>query len=143
MRRFFLIVIFFSVFSCSKKAENETIPAKENKKFEMYEMSEMAILMEQMYVNNTQLKSRIIEKTYLGNFPNHFLDIHTAVMTEKQENDDFFKENAKLYILEQQKVYADPENAQIHFNNSIDVCIKCHQEKCTGPIQRIKKLYIK
>lgn len=142
MKNSILVLLFFFLFSCSKQKEENTKDA-EDKEFEMYQMSEMAILMEQIYANNYQLKKRISEGAYLGKFPEHFLDIHTAVMTEKQENDSFFKENAKIYIAEHKKIYANPENAKKHFNNSIDVCIKCHQEKCTGPIQRIKKLYIK
>ncbi|WP_136668054.1 hypothetical protein [Flavobacterium sp. H122] len=142
MKKYILLLFSILLFSCSNKNE-EKQKMDNGKKFEMYQLSEMAILMEQMYVNNFQLKSRIVNGAYLGKFPERFLDIHTAVMTKKQENDKFFKDNAKIYIAEHQKIYTDPENAKVHFNNSIDICVKCHQEKCTGPIQRIKKLYIK
>ena len=141
MKKVLGLAFCFIILGC-RQEENKKMKNPETKKFDMYEMSEMAILMEQIYVNNSQLKKRIIEKSHLGIFPNHFLDIHTAVMTEKQENDLFFKENAKLYIDLQQQIYDNPANAKQYFNQSIDVCIKCHQEKCTGPIPRIKKLYI-
>lgn len=142
MKKSIVILLVLSLFSCSKKSE-ENEKEKEDKKFDMYQMSEMAMLMERFYVNNYQLKQRINNGIYLGEFPEHFLDIHTAVMTKKQERDSFFTENAKKYIAAHKMIYANPENAKEYFNKSIDVCVKCHQEKCTGPIQRIKKLYIK
>ncbi|RZJ67571.1 MAG: hypothetical protein EOO50_04610 [Flavobacterium sp.] len=113
------------------------------KKFEMYEMSEMAMLMEQMYVDNNRLKERIKSGDTIGKFPNHFLKIHSAVMTDPEENDAFFKEQAQNYIKAQELIYSDPKNAQKHFNDGVDACILCHEVKCAGPIARIKKLYIK
>lgn len=138
----FYCLLILALFSCTNKKENCAIPKKESK-FEMYEMSEMALLMEQMYADNERLKQRIIEGDTIGKFPQHFLKIHNAVMTDKQENDAFFKSHANAYIASQELIYKDPKNAKEHFNASIDVCVKCHEVKCGGPIVRIKKLYIK
>lgn len=137
-----LIIASAAFFSCNKKQEKAAEPKCE-KKFEMYEMSEMSALMEQMYVDNERLKERIIKGDTIGEFPNHFLKIHKAVMTDKQENDDFFKGHATAFIKAQEMIYQDPANAKAHFNESIDACVKCHEVKCGGPIVRIKKLYIK
>lgn len=138
----FVIVIASLLFSCNKKEEKCSAPSDE-KKFDMYEMSEMSMLMEQMYVDNERLKERIIKGDTIGEFPNHFLKIHQAVMTDKQENDAFFKEHAAAFIKAQELIYQDPKNAKAHFNEGVDACIKCHEVKCGGPIVRIKKLYIK
>lgn len=137
-----LIVTSLVLFSCNKKQENTT-ESKCEKKFDMYKMSEMSALMEQMYVDNERLKERIIKGDTIGAFPNHFLKIHKAVMTDKQENDDFFKEHATAFIKAQELIYQDSKNAKAHFNESVDACVKCHEVKCGGPIVRIKKLYIK
>ncbi|UUC43992.1 hypothetical protein [Flavobacterium cerinum] len=131
--------------SCnSKKTEEQKKPAEktEKKDFKMYEMSEMAALMEQMYVDNQRLKDRIKNGEVVGNFPDHFLKIHKAVMTDESENDAFFKEQAQKFIEAQKLIYEDPKNAKTHFNNGVDACIRCHEVKCGGPIPRIKKLYI-
>ena len=135
----------FLIFSCQKKeakAENKFNSVKE-KKLEMYEMSEMATLMEQMYLDNKRLKERIQKGDTIGTFPKHFLKIFTAKFTDETENDLFFKEKAKDYITAQQLIYSDPKNAKEHFNAGVDACLKCHESKCGGPILRIKKLYIK
>lgn len=139
---YFLVVIF--LFSC--KNEDKQVEASEVKKteeaFEMYEMSEMAALMEQMYVDNQRLKGKIINGDTIGKFPQHFLKIHESVMTDEKDKDAFFDEQAKKFIEAQELIYKDPANAKQHFNNGVDACISCHQVKCSGPIPRIKKLYI-
>jgi len=151
MNRILIFISFIVLTSCDKKIEKtEAVDAsvekssekKEDKKFEMYEMSEMSLLMEQMYVDNERLKERIKKGDTIGKFPNHFLKIHKAVMTDDKENDAFFKEQANNFIKAQQMIYEDPKNAKEHFNKGVDACLKCHQVKCGGPIPRIKKLYI-
>jgi cytochrome c556 len=132
---------------CEKKAETEKQEAvttkKPEKEFKMYEMSQMAALMEQMYVDNQRLKERIIKGDTIGEFPQHFLKIHESAMTDEKENDAFFKEQAAKFIAAQEKIYTDPANAKQHFNDAVSSCVTCHQGKCEGPIPRIKKLYIK
>lgn len=143
---FFLILIFSGCQSKTEKSAEESCAKETNdsgkKKFEMYSMSEMSLLMEQKYVDNQRLKERILKGDTIGKFPNHFLKIHESAMTDDKENDAFFKEQAAHFIKAQELIYEDPENAKKHFNNGVDACIKCHQVKCGGPIPRIKKLYI-
>jgi cytochrome c553 len=148
MKKLLVLFFVFSIVSCQKKDEKENEVASEpvkteEKEFEMYQMSEMAALMEQMYVDNQRLKDRIIKGDTIGKFPQHFLNIHKAVMTDEEDNDAFFDEQAALFIKSQELIYKDPKNAKEHFNKGVDACVQCHQQKCTGPIPRIKKLYIK
>lgn len=149
MKNYLLIGLSILIISCQKEVKkvdvkNEaTCDSTSGKKLEMYQMTEMALLMEQMFVDNKRLKERILKGDTIGTFPKHFLKIHTAVMTDESENDDFFKEQAANYIKSQQLIYQDPKNAKEHFNNGVDACLKCHVQKCGGPIPRIKKLYIK
>jgi hypothetical protein len=155
MKKIIALVLVLGIFcfagsltlvSCQKKeqkVEEEKCPPTKEKKLEMYQMSEMAALMEQMYVDNKRLKERIQNGDTLGTFPKHFLKIHTAKFTDETDNDLFFKQKAKEYIAAQQLIYSDPKNAEEHFNAGVDACLKCHESKCGGPIPRIKKLYIK
>jgi len=155
MKNLFLIfVLSFFIFSCENLKNGDSIEVlgievskkdsiSNNKDgFEMYEMSEMAALMEQMYVDNERLKERIIKGDTIGKFPKHFINIHKAVMTDETDKDAFFDEQAAKFIKAQELIYQDPKNAKEHFNNGIDACIKCHEVKCGGPIPKIKKLYI-
>ena len=147
MKQFF-IVLFSSLFffSCNSKKEEVEEKSVDNsiisEEFEMYEMSEMAALLEHMSVDNERLKDRIIKGDTIGQFPQHFTKIHEAVLTDETDKDAFFNEQASKFILAQELIYKDPENAKEHFNNGVNACIECHQVKCGGPIPRIKKLYI-
>ena len=146
MKKILILVLVFGLFACQKKEEKkveEQCPPKKEKKLEMYQMSEMAALMEQMYVDNKRVKERIQKGETIGQFPEHFLKIHTAKFTDETENDLFFKEKAKEYIAAQQLLYSDPQHQKENFNAGVDACLKCHENKCGGPIPRIKKLYIK
>lgn len=150
MKKFLLLpVCLVLIFAgCEKKAEAikteavQEAPAKK-KEFKMYEMSQMAALMEQMYVDNMRLKERIVKGDTIGNFPQHFLNIHASAMTDESENDTFFKEQAAKFLKAQELIYKDSVNAKKHFNDAVSACVKCHEQKCEGPIPRIKKLYIK
>lgn len=147
---FLLLSLVFLLISCEKKVDEKTADkeacetdSKANSDgFEMYEMSEMAALMEQMYVDNQRLKERIIKGDTIGKFPQHFIRIHKAVMTDETDKDAFFEEQAAKFIKAQELIYEDPNNAKEHFNKGIDACIQCHEVKCGGPIPKIMKLYI-
>jgi cytochrome c553 len=140
--------MFFFIISCQKKAESneekvDSTATTEKKSFEMYELSEMALLMEQMYVDNQRLKERIEKGEPVGEFPSHFAEIHGAIMTDPSENDQFFRDNANIFLRAQEMIYKDPENAKEHYSNAVQACISCHEVKCSGPIPRIKKLQLK
>lgn len=159
MKKFtFILAIALLAFSCKKAEPAKAAPVAAKKDsvaactssakdkgdgFKMYEMSEMAALMEQMYADNMRLRERIKNGDTIGQFPKHFVNIHSSVMTDPGENDAFFKEHAKKFITAQELIYKDPKNAEKHFNDAVTACVQCHQGKCEGPIPRIKKLYIK
>ncbi len=154
MKKVILLVLLLGLFcfasslfllSCQKKEEpkEEKCTSGKEKKLVMYKMSEMAALMEQMYVDNLRVKKQIINGEAIGQFPKHFLKIHTAKFTDEFDNDAFFKSNALLYINAQKLIYSDPKNVKQHFNEGVNTCLNCHKNKCGGPIPRIKKLYIK
>ncbi len=146
MKKLLMLFSVLLLFGCNKKAEKSQCTSESNtksdKKFEMYQMSEMAALMENMYIENQHLKERIKKGDTIGKFPSHFLQIHKAVMTDETDNDAFFKEQAALFIKAQELIYEDPKNAKQHFNDGVNACVRCHEVKCGGPLPKIKKLYI-
>ena len=52
------------------------------------------------------------------------------------------KEYSKKFLEAQSLVYSDDSNKKKNFNSMVNACIECHKVKCSGPIERIKKLYI-
>ena len=87
MKKLALIFVFgMLLFSCEKKEAEvvdrttDSVPCSTDSKsgkgdFEMYEMSEMAALMEQMYVDNERLKERIINGDTIGKFPHLKMEV--------------------------------------------------------------------
>ena len=143
-----LLITSIVFFSCQKNKSEDvsalnTDTVKKKSNFQMYEMTELALLMEQMYAYNQQLRSRIIDKDSLGEFPEKFESIHTAVMTDPSDNDSFYQEQAAEYLKAQKAIYANPDLAEKKFNELVESCLACHAKKCGGPIPRIKKLFIK
>ena len=146
MKKLVLLFSLVLLIACNNKSDSSKCETesktKSDKKFEMYQMSEMAALMESMYLENKHLKERIKKGETIGKFPSHFLQIHKAVMTDETDNDAFFKEQSALFIKAQELIYEDPKNAKQHFNDGVNACVRCHEVKCGGPLPKIKKLYI-
>lgn len=145
MKKILGLVLTVLVFGCRNSdgdKKEAVVPAKEPSSFKMYEMSEMASLMEQMFAYNTQLKERIMKGEALGDYPVAFDKLHTAVLTEVSDRDAFFNDQAFKFIAAQKMIYSDSLNAQERFNEMVGQCLECHSKKCGGPVPRIKKLLI-
>lgn len=151
MRVFFILLASFIFFGCSeKKVDTQTAKVKDSancktttakkSKFQMYEMSEMAALMEQMYVENTRIKATFTSGGEIGTYPVVFDKIYSAKMTDSTDNDAFFQAKAKEFLKHQKLIYSDTKNARTHYQAAINACISCHEKKCGGPIARIKTL---
>lgn len=141
MRRI-ISCLLASLFLLACTQELTIEPKKEKKKFDMYEMSEMASLMRQMHHVNGQLKERIERGEDLGSFPSSFERILEASMTDNKVMDDFFVTHAKEFLASQKRIYENPDQSKELFNEAVENCLACHQVKCTGPIPKIQQLLI-
>ena len=128
------------------RQEEETLKTTQKKEivYDMYEPSEMADLMNQMYAHNLKVKNDILSGTIPSEFPLDFLKIHSAEMSEFKERNEIFKSFSKLFIEAEKEIYntESPVPLEDRFNRTVNLCISCHQTECTGPIPRIKKLLI-
>ncbi len=136
---FFVAILFVS---CNSSKREEVPEKKED--LVMYNPSELTILMEKIYTDNEKLKQEIIEGKITSSFSDDFLKIHSAVMTDKFERDETFKILADNFVISQQSIYTSTqETVKKNYNTTINLCVACHQNTCTGPIPRIQKLLIK
>jgi len=147
MRKFSLLLILtLLIYSCQNKLQKEEISTKtaETEELVMYEMSEMALLMEKMFVENEQLKKKIENGEELGAFNQEYLKIHSAILTDPDVRNNSFNSFSKALLLNQEAVFTtEGEEVKAQFNKMVQTCIACHQTTCMGPIPRIKKLLIK
>lgn len=136
--RVFVILLFsaFGILSCKKEAKNK-VP------FEMYQTSELATMMEEMYVFNDSLKQQILSNRTLSEMTFDLEQLHKAQMTDRFERDENFNKLAEIYKKYQSQLYnVAQDSLTTVYNNAINTCVACHQGSCTGPIPRIKKLLI-
>ncbi len=137
--RYLLFALVFVALACnSTKKEMKVVEEPV-----MYEATEMALLMRSMYQYNKTTKSQIINKDNLLPFPEEFLTIHTAVLTDPDERTKEFDSLSSRFLQAQKATFSSkPDSAKYHFNRSINLCISCHETRCVGPIPKIMKLYI-
>lgn len=103
----------------------------------------MAALMLLMYETNAQNKQLILEGKQPKKFPEEFLKIHTAQLTDLTDRTADFKTFSDFYLSNLQEVFDSPSDSLIiKHNATVTSCIACHQTTCIGPIPKIKKLLI-
>ncbi|MFD2824195.1 hypothetical protein ACFS5M_10990 [Lacinutrix iliipiscaria] len=143
MRHIICTIILMTLFGCNSNKEEQT---KDDSKivYDMYEPSEMSLLMNEMYDYNLKIKEEILAGEIPKEFPLDFLKIHTAELSEFKSRNETFKSFSTLFINAEREVFKPNDSISIEsrFNNAVGVCISCHQTECTGPIPRIKKLLI-
>jgi hypothetical protein len=140
----FSVAVCILLFSC-KNSKKEIGSVKEEMVYDMYEPSEMSILMNDMYEYNLKLKQEIIDGKIPSEFPSKFLEIHTAQLSEFKSRNEKFQAYSQLFIEHQQDIFNSDSNINIseRYNRTINLCVTCHTTECTGPIPKIKKLLIK
>ncbi len=150
MKNIILVIILFTMISCNNKSQEKndktnqtTEETKESLK--LYQRTEMALLMLDMYEEMEQTKYLINKDSILpSNISKLFYNIHTGQLTTPSVRDENYSVFATQYLNNLEYLYANSKtNAVENYNNVVTSCIACHQTKCTGPIPKIKKLYIK
>lgn len=134
-------------FSCnsSGNTEKKTTIVNGSQRYEVYQGSEMANVMRGMHAFNLQLKKEVENGKVTTEFPEEFLKIHTAEFSESKSRNATFDHYSGKFVEAQKLVFAEDSSVSLteRYNNTIDLCISCHQTECTGPIPKIKKLLIK
>lgn len=139
MKTVVLISFCFILLGCFSEKKNST---KKLTELMVTETSEMSLLMQNMYNYNLKLKNKIVNRKKLDSLPVWFLNIKTAKLTETKKRSDFFETQSNLFLKNQSEIYWSKKPVQ-QFNVMVNNCISCHENKCPGPIDKIKKLYIK
>lgn len=135
-----IILLCFIIFSCDTSKKGEIV---KDTALVMYKPSEMALLMNEMYIFNEKTKEKIIKNEDLGEFPTNFLNIHSAILTDPTDRNVGFEGFSKAFLLNQQAVFNEKTvDKKEQFNMMINSCVACHKTTCIGPIPKIKKLII-
>jgi len=141
------ILISMSFIACESKKEQPVEVEKKSSYSRIYQFSEMAQLMEDMYTDLEKTRPDVIAQKPIGTLPVNLIKIHTAEMTNTFERTFEFERFSKLLIETQKQLYdSQPdENRIVLYNNVVMSCLACHKSPagCDGPIPRIQGLMIK
>lgn len=125
---------------CVQCADQST-PKKS--RFTMAQDSELTLLMREMYNYFDSVKVDIKNGTFTDQIKT-FQEIHRAVATSPEKSSsELYKAMATVYSNAANQVNNLEFNRIASFNSMVDNCMNCHKQMCTGPMVRIKKLYIK
>jgi len=109
-------------------------------------MSEMALLMEDMYKELKEIRPEVISGNEIGQFPEKFNQIHSAEMTSSFERTVEFEQFTELLLHNFNQLYkAKSDSSRIEiYDNTVKTCVSCHKSDagCMGPVPRIEKLLI-
>lgn len=140
------MLVSFLLLSCSGK-EEDVKKEKSSSYQEIYEFSEMALLMEKMYETLNKERELVVSGVEMGEFPVEFKKIHTAKLSDGFDRTEEFMRFSDMYLKNLNDLYdASPQdpNRKLLFNNVVNSCITCHKSDagCMGPVSRIGKLLI-
>jgi hypothetical protein len=137
------IVLLLLAVGCQQDHKNQETN-KEEIVYDMYTPSEMSLLMNSMYNYNAQLKQDILNGETPTEFPENFLEIYSAELSEFKSRNEVFQGFSKLFIEKQKAIFNSNTSLSVtqRYNEAINLCISCHTTECTGPIPKIKKLLI-
>ena len=146
----YLFIACFILVSCQEKKteckvcdEELKEAAKAKEASIMYEPSELATLMLDMYAANQDWKAEILNGNVPKDFPEKYKKMHGAKSVNENAGGEFYNATTTSYLKTVEDLtQATPENAKEKFNAMVNVCLQCHQEICPGPIPKINKLFI-
>ena len=144
MKNSLLLLLILVVVACKSESTTPKQNAVSNEELIMYQASEMALLMEQMFTENEQLKVKILSGEDLGEFNSEYLKIHSAILTKPSDRNEVFTSFSKAFLSSQESIFqSDSIPVKEKFNTMVQTCIACHQTNCIDVIPRIEKLIIK
>ncbi|MCU0442746.1 MAG: hypothetical protein MUE96_10140 [Bacteroidia bacterium] len=102
----------------------------------------MALMMRQMAANADSMKAAILRYEQLDSTKYPFIRFYLVEPTDPSVLEPTFYENARLFQEAYQALFKHPKEQAKHFNLVIQKCVNCHESYCSGPLKRIRKLYI-
>lgn len=145
---FALLVSLFVIAACAQQSNNnsEIISSEDSAKICVNPNgdSELAVLMRSMYSHLSSIRQTVIDLKLTGSYPNFIDSIYNAKPTDSTMVDSEFPARAKEYVAAVNDLYHRyPESQPVAYDVVVSKCESCHLHYCPGPLDKIRKLYIK
>jgi hypothetical protein len=102
----------------------------------------MALMMRQMAANADSMKHQIERGEKPDSLKYPFIRFYLVEPTDTSVLEPQFFENARLFQQAYLDLFRHPKEPVKYHNLVISKCIGCHENYCSGPLKRIKKLII-
>jgi hypothetical protein len=102
----------------------------------------MALMMRQLAANADSMKQQILRGEKLDSLKYPFIRFYLAEPTDPSVLEPQFYENARLFQEAYHELFRHSSDQVTYHNLVISKCIGCHENYCSGPLKRIRKLLI-
>jgi hypothetical protein len=142
-----LLVVIIAINACSNNhtsTEKTQLPAAEKVETikDPNKPKPMALMMRQMAANADSMKAKLLRGETLDSLSFPFIRFYLVEPTDKNVLEPAFFKNADVYKLAHKNVFDHPKEQVKYYNLMINACISCHENYCSGPLRRIKKMPI-
>lgn len=119
-----------------------SIESKETPKARLYKRSELSLLMRKMHDAAKDLKKNLSDTTMRMEYKELFEEIQTAQASDLELKENNFDAFAYAWQESWKDFLAEKDHPKEAFNRMVDQCLNCHNNRCPGPMRRIKRLKI-
>ena len=145
---FLIIIVFLN--SCvnnnnsqSVKSEVDTLKNNaQNQVLDPHQPKPMALMMRLMADNADSMKAKLARGESLDSLQFPFIRFYLVQATDESVKEPQFYENAKQYQAAHNAIFTHPKEQKKYYNLMIGKCISCHENYCSGPLKRIRKMPI-
>ncbi len=102
----------------------------------------MALMMRQMAQNADSMRAQLLRGETLDSLRYPFIRFYLAEPTDPTVLEPKFYENARLFQEAYKALFAHPKEQTKYYNLMIGKCANCHESYCSGPLKKIRKLYL-
>jgi hypothetical protein len=102
----------------------------------------MALMMRQMASNADSMRAQLLRGETLDSTRYPFIRFYLVEPTDPNVLQPSFYENARLFQEAYSNLFKNPTKQTQYYNLMIQKCVNCHEQYCSGPLKKIKKLPI-
>lgn len=103
----------------------------------------MALMMRQLAQNADSMKAQLQRGEAIDSLKFPFIRFYLAEPTDPNVLEPLFYENARLFQQAYIALFSHKNEQVKYYNLMIGKCVNCHESYCSGPLKKIRKLFVK